>query len=1176
MGKFRTRAGVAAVAVASAVGAFAVPAIIGGAVANAAAPTALTASPSSQAIDTGGSADFKITVDNAGYTGGIYVVASSGPDAGALSYGNPQPCPASPPPTGSATCSITNGGGSGVDNLIFFYADGNNVKYTGQTPSTTGTLTVSGKLASASVSPSTAHQAQGMWQKYTANVSDVNGNAKANVPLTVKISETKVDNPNYLDVTDTDPSTTPPYFQGVQGQGTSTSSVTLPGGTSCAAQPCANGASVGQYVFWVESQVTGTVNIAVSTNDPTVGASASLTVDPGTVKDISQVVLSPAAQTTFQDVTVSTKATVENAQGDVVGDNGGGLPLAAKIISGPNKGNSTLAVSGYNASKPGVYTVTYHTNAPSANQTTTGQDDLQVWQQEANGTINKDPGEAFADALITVANRPTNITIHRVLPANSPVSTATSQTATQAVFEVDADVPGVGNQVPVSGYAVNFKVNNQNGNPPSLPASKVSSYSVSPSSQVSGNDGRVVVTITDPSPRLGDRVGVTASLAADPSQLDTVQVRYSTYKSQYTVAIQPYVNTSKIGGTASFTAGTTDGSGNAVSGISYIWQVTDENFNVIQNAAGATLSYTDARSSAADHVDYVSVTGYQNGNPIDGDSVNQYWVRDGQTGQLNGDLAPFNGQYTAQGVNPQQGPFSPSKFTKTANYAITSDPTATNPYSFAHVVGAMLADSNNNRLYGKQVTFTSSGVGTFTDANGKPIGTTITNRVDDQQAFFASENGLPENTDPDITDLASAFVRSSQVGTQTITITADGVSDTVLINWGGQYVPVTPVRVFDTRNGTGGAGGSFLQPGTPLHPNQLTGFDYSATPLPTNAVAYVFNVTAIHPDNIGNLRVAAFPANSATKPSTIPDTSLINYMPGKDVANSIVVGASGFGGLAVYSDNATVNVAVDFEGYYVGANSGYDPVSAPNNASTVRVADTRTGLGFAHSGDLAPGSPVSIQVTGPSQYAPTNGNSLKAVLVNVTAINPKGLGNLRIFADGVATPTASNINYIPGVDKAAFAIVQLPANGRIDVYSDGAATGVAVDVFGYLDYRNATVLQTPKRVLDTRSSSPIASGGTTSVTVVGGSSGVPANAQAVLVSVTAIHAAGSNGIGNLRVFPAGSSVPNSSTINYVSPTSDVANFAIVQVGQGGQISLYSDGTPINATVDVVGYVPAGS
>ena len=47
-------------------------------------------------------------------------------------------------------------------------------------------------------------------------------------------------------------------------------------------------------------------------------------------------------------------------------------------------------------------------------------------------------------------------------------------------------------------------------------------------------------------------------------------------------------------------------------------------------------------------------------------------------------------------------------------------------------------------------------------------------------------------------------------------------------------------------------------------------------------------------------------------------------------------------------------------------------------------------------------------------------------------------------------------------------------------------------------------------------------------------------------------------------------------MNYISATTDVANFAIVKLAASGQLSLYSDGSPIDALVDVVGYVPAGS
>ncbi|HZM64906.1 MAG TPA: hypothetical protein VFC16_01235, partial [Nakamurella sp.] len=93
---------------------------------------------------------------------------------------------------------------------------------------------------------------------------------------------------------------------------------------------------------------------------------------------------------------------------------------------------------------------------------------------------------------------------------------------------------------------------------------------------------------------------------------------------------------------------------------------------------------------------------------------------------------------------------------------------------------------------------------------------------------------------------------------------------------------------------------------------------------------------------------------------------------------------------------------------------------------------------------------------------------------------------------------------------------------------------------------------------------------------VAGKAGVPTDAQAVLVSVTAVHSAGSTGVGNLRIYPADAALPNASNVNYISATTDVANFAIVKLAASGQLSLYSDGSPIDALVDVVGYVPAGS
>ena len=79
------------------------------------------------------------------------------------------------------------------------------------------------------------------------------------------------------------------------------------------------------------------------------------------------------------------------------------------------------------------------------------------------------------------------------------------------------------------------------------------------------------------------------------------------------------------------------------------------------------------------------------------------------------------------------------------------------------------------------------------------------------------------------------------------------------------------------------------------------------------------------------------------------------------------------------------------------------------------------------------------------------------MVLNVTAVGPTSIGNLRVFpaADGTSTevPNASTINYVPGRDIPNMVVVALPANGEVGFYSDQPATGIVhlvVDVVGYV------------------------------------------------------------------------------------------------------------------------------
>jgi len=127
---------------------------------------------------------------------------------------------------------------------------------------------------------------------------------------------------------------------------------------------------------------------------------------------------------------------------------------------------------------------------------------------------------------------------------------------------------------------------------------------------------------------------------------------------------------------------------------------------------------------------------------------------------------------------------------------------------------------------------------------------------------------------------------------------------------------------------------------------------------------------------------------------------------------------------------------------------------------------------------------------------------------------------------------------------------------------------------------------TPVRICDTRNGNPsglsgaaaqcnsstLAAGSTKTINVANsadggsGSFGVPADATAVVLNVTAAGPAGS---GYVTVFPAGASQPTASNLNYVAGAA-VPNLVEVGVGTSGDVSFYSSGQT-DLVVDVQGY-----
>lgn len=218
------------------------------------------------------------------------------------------------------------------------------------------------------------------------------------------------------------------------------------------------------------------------------------------------------------------------------------------------------------------------------------------------------------------------------------------------------------------------------------------------------------------------------------------------------------------------------------------------------------------------------------------------------------------------------------------------------------------------------------------------------------------------------------------------------------------------------------------------------------------------------------------------------------------------------------------------------------------------------------------------------QVAGTNGipDGASGVTLNVTTAGAQTAGYVLVYPEppaGTYPPTgASTVNLEPGRDVANAAFVALSDEGRLCFRTEGLKATVILDVTGFTMPGSGIELRSPVRLLDTRPAysigdvkGPLQPGAVRTLQVTG-RAGVPADATAVILNATATSVAG---LGNLRIFPAGQDVPNTSVLNYA-PGADKANAAIVALSPEGTLSIYSDGSSANVVLDVTGYVTADS
>jgi hypothetical protein len=189
--------------------------------------------------------------------------------------------------------------------------------------------------------------------------------------------------------------------------------------------------------------------------------------------------------------------------------------------------------------------------------------------------------------------------------------------------------------------------------------------------------------------------------------------------------------------------------------------------------------------------------------------------------------------------------------------------------------------------------------------------------------------------------------------------------------------------------------------------------------------------------------------------------------------------------------------------------------------------------------------------------------------VNLTVDGASAPGYLTAWTCAGAPPGTSALNYDADQPRGSHTIVSLDDQAGFCV-TTLADTDVVVDIFGaFAPQTDAGRLapMVPVRLLDTRDGGRPAGATELRVTVPEPANEAPG---AVAVNLTSTE---SGGAGYLTAYPCGGTPPVVSNVNFSGP-GDVANLALVKVGEGNQLCIFTS-APSHVVVDLLGVFGSG-
>jgi len=381
--------------------------------------------------------------------------------------------------------------------------------------------------------------------------------------------------------------------------------------------------------------------------------------------------------------------------------------------------------------------------------------------------------------------------------------------------------------------------------------------------------------------------------------------------------------------------------------------------------------------------------------------------------------------------------------------------------------------------------------------------------------------------------------------------TGTGTSATIPAPPAGQFVPVPPCRVVDTRNAAGAFGGPFIAGESTRSFTIPSG----SCGIPTSALTYSLNIAVVPHGHFAYL--TAWPTGQ-TQPLTTTLSS-----DGRIKSGAAIVPAGAGGAVSVFVTN-DADVVLDINGYFAplgtaGALTYYPVIPC-------RISDTRKPNGPLGGPFLSGQTFRTIPVLSGSCSIP---GGVQAYSLNIAAVPHGPLGYLTAWATGSVQPYVASLNASTGTTTSNAAIVPAGTGGSIDIFASND-TDLVVDINGYFAAPGAGGLMlyglTPCRALDTRlPPGALPFSGAVSEGISSSDCGIPLTAQAYVFTATAVP---SGPLGYLTLWDDGGVPPVVASLNALdgAVTSDLA----IVPTDNGMVDAFAS-NPTYLVLDIFGY-----